>query len=233
MSVKLRWKTLKSGRKSAFLDIYYQGQRHYEFLKIYTQRGDENNKEHRDLAEKIRATRQLQIEHEEFGFIPAFKKDVNFIQYFEAYLKNYKKKDVRKVRYSLKKFKEYIGVDILPFKKVSPKVCEGFKDYLISPQSGLSGETPYDYWKRFKGVLKKAKLEGIIKTNSAEDIQFKGYQKYNNQLRKQVLTKQELQALAQTYCGNEMVKRAFLFACYTGLGIAEIRKLTWGRIING
>ena len=47
------------------------------------------------------------------------------------------------------------------------------------------------------------------------------------------MTETELQSLAKTYCGNEEIKRAFLFACFTGLGAAEIRKLTWSRIDNG
>lgn len=51
-------------------------------------------------------------------------------------------------------------------------------------------------------------------------------------MKKNILTKDELQLLANAKCGNEEVKRAFLFACFTGLGIAEIRKLTWERVSN-
>lgn len=31
---------------------------------------------------------------------------------------------------------------------------------------------------------------------------------------------------------NNEVKKAFLFACYTGLGLSECKKLTWGEIKN-
>lgn len=34
-SVKLRTKELKNGNKSLYLDIYSQGVRRYEFLKLY------------------------------------------------------------------------------------------------------------------------------------------------------------------------------------------------------
>lgn len=34
-SVKLRTKDLKNGNKSLYLDIYFQGVRRYEFLKLY------------------------------------------------------------------------------------------------------------------------------------------------------------------------------------------------------
>jgi len=39
MSVKLRAKTLSAGRKSYYLDIFHDGKRQYDFLKIYTKKG--------------------------------------------------------------------------------------------------------------------------------------------------------------------------------------------------
>jgi len=184
------------------------------------------------LSENIRSKRELELSSNDYDFVPTFKKRVDFIKYYENYLLNYSKKDIRKVRYSLEKFKKFYSKQKLSFQKVTPKLCSDFKDYLISPQSGLSGETPYDYWKRFKGVIKAARLEGIIVKDPCENITFKGYQKFNSQLRKQVLTVNELQLLATVPCGNTEVKRAFLFACFTGLGIAEIRKLTWEKVVG-
>lgn len=235
MSVKLRLRTLKNGDKSAMLDIYHNGERNYEFLKIYIRKKDSSDtkKEKKLLAENIRNKRELELSSNDYDFIPSFKKKVDFISYFQHYLENYTKKDIRKVRYALEKFKVFIKVRKISFQKITPTLCEEFKDFLISPDSGLSGETPYDYWKRFKGVIKQAKTEGILIKNPCEDITFKGYQKFNTQLRKQVLTADELQLLAKEDCGNKEVKRAFIFACFTGLGIAEIRKLKWSKIVNG
>ena len=39
MSVKLRQKNLAGGKKSLYLDIYHNKQRHYEFLKLYLFKG--------------------------------------------------------------------------------------------------------------------------------------------------------------------------------------------------
>lgn len=52
-------------------------------------------------------------------------------------------------------------------------------------------------------------------------------------LNKEVLEIEELRILSNTHCGNEEVKRAFLFCCYTGLGLAEIRVLKWSNVRNG
>ncbi len=82
---------------------------------------------------------------------------------------------------------------------------------------------------RFKKVLRSAKIQGYLKVMPTDDIRFSNPNK-DDTLRKQVLDGEELQKLANTHCGNSEVKKAFLFACYTSLGFAEIRELTWGNI---
>ncbi len=231
MSVKLRTKTLSDGRKSYYLDIYHGGSRKYEFLKIHTGKKDtpDDRKEKKQLAESIRAKRELEIQNDEFGFIPKHKKNIDFLQYYAHYLKNYKGKDHRLVRYSLEKFKIFLGKDKLPAKNVTPQLCEKFAEFLKNPDNGLNGETPYNYWTKYKKVLKDAVKEGIIRKNPCEGIIVR---RITGQLKKEILTKDELQALANTRCGNDEIKRAFLFACFTGLGIAEIRNLIWSRVQN-
>jgi len=39
MSVKLRMKNLAGGKIGLYLDIYHSGQRHYDFLKLYLEKG--------------------------------------------------------------------------------------------------------------------------------------------------------------------------------------------------
>jgi hypothetical protein len=41
MSVKLRKKNLAGGKKSLYLDTFINGQRHYDFLKLYLLKGNE------------------------------------------------------------------------------------------------------------------------------------------------------------------------------------------------
>ncbi len=232
MAVNLKWRALKNGGKSAYLDINHNGNRSYEFLNIRLLKNDAERKEKKRLAEAIRAKRELEITTGEYNFTPTHKKKVDFIKYFENFLSRYNRPDVRKVKYSLQKFRDFIGRDAIQFQEITPLLCEQFMDYLKNG-SGLSGATPGDYWKKFKKVLKQAVKEGVILRNPADGLTFKSNGNQDTQLKKNVLTADELQAIAGAYCGNAEVKRAFLFACYTGLGMAEIRKLTWERINNG
>ncbi len=229
MSVKLRAKKLSDGRRSYYLDIFQDGKRNYEFLKIYSKQGDPDFKEKKLLVEKIRAKRELEIGSYEYGFIPRHRKNIDFIKFYEDFLAVYPGKDIRLVKYALEKFKIAIGKNNLPIKSLTSDVCEQYANFLKSPESGLRGETPYNYWTKFRKVIRKAIKEGIIIKNPTEDIIVR---RTTKQLKKNVLTTEELQLIAQTPCGNQEVKRAFLFACFTGLGAAEIRNLTWSKILN-
>ena len=64
--VTIRFKTLKSGNKSIYLDCYSKGERTYEFLKLYlvpetSQDAIDANDEVLQKAEMIRKERELQF----------------------------------------------------------------------------------------------------------------------------------------------------------------------------
>lgn len=163
--------------------------------------------------------------------MPNHRKKLDFFIFAEKYLEDYPCKDGRMIASAVKKFKLAINSLSIKISDITPKHMETFKNYLIY-KSGLRGETPHNYFTRFKKVLKAAKVEGYIKVLPSDDIRFSNPNK-DDTLKKEVLDKEELQQLANTKCGNQDVKRAFLFACYTSLGFAEIRDLKWSNINKG
>jgi len=229
MGIKLRLRTYKSGKSTYYLDIYHNGSRWAEFLKLDDALGRKVRKE---LAEEIRTKRHEELISEDYDITPKFKREVSFNSFYQAYLDKYVKKDKRMVRYAFEKFLKFRNQSETKFRHIDTRVIEGFKDFLESPQCGLTGETPYDYFARFKRVLKAAYKQGLINSRKFNGIMSISIKRMPNQLRKEVLQTDELQKLNDTPCTNLEVKRAFLFACYTGLGSAEIRKLTWSRINN-
>lgn len=87
MSVKLRKKKGKTGKYSLYLDVYHNGKRHYEFLKLYLLKAStpferDSNKQVFKLAESVRSKRELELNNSQHGFTPQFKNNVSFIEYF-------------------------------------------------------------------------------------------------------------------------------------------------------
>ena len=231
MGVKLRTRKRKDGRQSFYLDIYTSDERKTESLKIYIEKGDSaiNKKEKKRIAESLRAKCEIELLCGTYNFESKLNRKVDFIQYYDEYLKAYTGRDHRIVKYSLEKFKAYLKVDSINASKVDHNICREFAVYLKSKECNLSGETPSNYWTKFKKVIKAAVKDGILAQNPTDDILVR---KDSSGLKKQIVTKEELQSLIKTECGRDDVKRAFLFACYTGVGMAEIRKLRWVDLSN-
>ncbi|UMB52966.1 site-specific integrase [Lutibacter sp. A64] len=234
MFVNLRIRKQSKGSKKFFLDIKEDGKkRYYEFLdiKIYKSDSKEVVKDKKNLAELIRSNREIEILTETTNYVPKHLKDVSFFDFADDFIANYKKKDVRMVDASLKHFKDYLDNNDLKVTHITPTIMYGFKDYLID-DCNLSGETPHNYFTRFKKILKSAELKGLLINNPTKNIKFRKVIG-DSVLKKQILTTDELGVLVKTKCGNEETKKAFLFACYTGLGLAEIKILTWKNVANG
>lgn len=231
MGVELRKKKLASGKISLYLDIYHNGKRSYEFLKLYLIKASspidrQYNKETLKEAESLRAKKEIYINSLEHGFEPSFKKKINFIAYFENFLSTYTNKDIRIVKYCLKYFKEFVDKEYLYPYEVTEQFCLDFKAHL---EKHLNGETPHNYFAKFKKLLKQATRDKILSTNPALDIQ----NKKTDGIKKDILSTDEIQALASSYCGNSEVKRAFLFACCTGLRYCDVVALKWSNIQKG
>jgi len=233
MNVRLRNKKLTKGVIRYYLDIYIEGKRSYEFLdvKIYPSDTKSIKDEKKKIAELIRSNKELELLTETTKYVPKHLKNVNFFDFADDFIKNYAKKDVRILKASLKQFKVYLKNDNINVLQITTSIMYGFKDYLID-ECGLTGETPHNYFTRFKKILKNAELKRLLKENPTKDIKFRKTIG-DGVLKKQILTTAELQSLAITKCGNEETKKAFLFACFTGLGLAEIKKLTWKNVVNG
>lgn len=234
MGVKLKVRKLKDKCTSYYLDINFEGVRSYEWLgiKLDPKRDTpEKKREKITLANFQRSQREIELASLGTNYIPKHKKKVDFIAYYENYLESYTKKDVRMIKYSFEKFKLFLDRKLLFSSDVTEALCEEFKDYLQNPKNGLTGETPQNYFNRFRKVIRAATKSGILASNPTQDIRFKNSDD-SNKLKKEVLDKVELQKLAETKCDREEVKKCFLFACFTGLGIAEIRTLKWSNLNN-
>jgi integrase/recombinase XerD len=235
MSVNLRKRKNSDGSITLLLDIYHNGKRNYEFLKELklckpTSPIDrKENKERLELAERIRNKREQQLQSDEYDISPAFKKGIDFVRFFEEYESKYTKKDKRTMVASLNKFKSFMieeGISSLTTKQINENIVTRFKDYL---EDTLKGESPANYFSKFKKMLKYGVREKIFTSNPAQDITIKK----NTIIKKQILTFEEIQMMAKVPVTNNNVKRAFLFSCLTGLRFCDIVQLKWKNIQSG
>ena len=87
--IKLRQKKIADGNVSLYLDIYRNGKRTYEFLKLYliperTKEDKEKNRQTMQLANAVKAQRTVELQNGEFGFKSEFPTDTLFFDYYKA-----------------------------------------------------------------------------------------------------------------------------------------------------
>jgi len=225
MGVKLREKKLAKGKKNLYLDIYFKGIRRKENTNIYIHPKDSiiEREEKRRIAQIMRSQREIELSSKGIDYLPEHLKKINFFDFANSYVRNYKKADIGMIDGAKKQFLNFVDNYNLFISEIDENLMDSFKDYLIN-DAGLTGETPHNYFTRFKKILNNAKLKGYINTNPADKIKFKKRSNSQN-LNKQVLTQDELQILAHSKCNYPELKKAFIFACYTGLGLKEIKNL--------
>lgn len=219
MQIHLRKKKLQDGRESLYLDIYRDGKRNYEFLKLYIKRGDPNNKEVLSLAEKIRSQRTVEFANNEFEQISSKKRNASLIKYFEKF--NESKNKWTNYQASLKHLKNFEPQEIL-FKQVNKKWLESFAEYLIK-EAGLKRNSAFLYFRKLKEVLGQASREGFIR---AEVIR-SAINPKRERVERGYLELKELQKLVNTPADRPDISKAFLFSCFTGLRQCDVRNLRW------
>jgi len=220
MGVKLRTKKLSHGRESIYLDIYYKGKRTYEFLDLKFKKNDPNKKQIKELAEKIRAKKELELGFEAYDIPNNNNGKEDFLAYFFEMGKD------KKYHSYYIKFEKYVSEVLkkkqLPFNQVDEKLCEDYKKWLLSH---VSNNTAWTYMIKLKTILNKAVREKKIHSNPAKYIKIR-----NEGSERVYLTFEEVKALSETKFKIKDIKEAFLFSCYTGLRLSDIKNLTWDQI---
>lgn len=148
----------------------------------------------------------------------------NFLEVYDEYVKNNKQDGNRHLECSFKHFKKFIKSKQVSPLDITEDYCERFRKYLLDH---LNGETPANYFSRFKKVLKSATGQGYFKINPAQDISSKANK---NKRRKNNLEADEYIQLLRTPSLNEEVREAFIFCCYTGLRWCDVKRLEWSCI---
>lgn len=240
MKVALRQR--KKGNKiSLYLDYYHKGKRSYEYLNLYlyptpekgrlTKSQKDHNRNNLDLAESIRSKKHLEVQGGVYGFANKSKLNASFLNYFEL-LTNKRKENTGNYGNwdsTLKHLQKYAKSDVT-FGDIDKEWLEDLKEYLQNARTksgkNLSQNSQHSYFNKVKAALKQARKDGIIIINPAEEVE--GIKQEETQ--REFLTLDELQAVAKAHCDVAILKKAFLFACLTGLRWSDINKMVWSEV---
>ncbi len=233
--IKLRHRTLTNGSKSLYLDIYIDGHRTYEYLKLYliperTKADKEANRNTMRVAEAVKAQRIVELQNGRYGF-NRVNSNVNFLDYVLAVADSKVKPDTRATYngwMALYRLLERYCKAGMTFAGVNEAWCNGFRDYLMDEP--IAQNTKNVYWSKFRSLMKEAVGDGILPSNPAARLE----RVKRVDTERTYLTLDEVKAMANAPCQTDVLKRAFLFSCLTGLRKSDVERLTWGDVyVNG
>ena len=247
--VKLRYKALKNGNQSIYLDCYVNGIREYKFLCLYLRLeiSRENklwNREQLRLANAIKAQYIIDIQNGEYGFKDRNRsRKLNFITYCEEMAAEYEANGQNScavlMRSAIKRMTDYKGKNIT-FNHIDKDFLIGFIEYLNSDirdfdkaakdknrkPKPLSNVYKEALFARIMVALNKAERDGIILKNPGKDIDRK-LKPHSEQKTRCYLPLEEIQRIIETeYKPDNDIKPAFLFCCFSGLRYSDVRLRT-------
>jgi len=233
-SVHIREKKLSNGKRSLYLDIYSNGMRKYEFLKLYlvpeeSRKSKQQNKETLHEAETLRIQKLAEITKHPFENNAGKTGLCWFIRHCMSMKTTGTASVYRNVLGLAEKF---FGNDFVVENLTKDKIKEFFgfvgnAKNRNNPKKKLSTTTQHLYCSVFNTVLRHAADEGLVPYDISKRIKI--VQKDENE--RQYLTVEEVQLLARQKLSYPY-KKAFVFSCLTGLRESDIERLKWHDVVE-
>ena len=240
--IKIRTKELSNGCQSIYLDIYMEGKRQYEFLKLYIipendKIDKERNHETLKLANAIKSQKIVELQNKTFGFNHNHLSNMRLTEYMERIAElsadNKAKNDT--IHAIIQHLDRYDPKGML-LKKIDKNYILGFIEYLKTAKQKhcrnekiLHVNTQLYYFKMLRYCLRYAIFEDYISDNPMDKIKNEEKPK-RCRAEREYLTMEELTRMVRTPFYNGLLKKAFLFSCFCGLRHCDIVALKWGDI---
>lgn len=238
-AVKLRSKRLANGNASLYLDYYYNGKREYEFLKLYLvpekdQAAKTQNNNTLQAANAIKAQRLLDITNNKAGLKASSVGNLLLIDWLTAYKQEKAEKGVTwlgQLQNMITIIGQFDGKRSTLLKDIDRQWCLEYVDFLkyrYRKNNGkpLAPDTARTYQVFLSTSFNKAVRKGLMLLNpfTLLDSDEKARQA---DTQKDYLTIDEVKQLIATPCKRTDIKRAFLFSCFCGLRVSDVRALRW------
>lgn len=242
--VRIRFKKLANGSVSVYLAINVNGRRTYDYLKLYLvpetdQAAKLQNKQTMEAVYAIKAQRILQITNGTAGI----KKDLRNKMRLVDWLKIYQDRQVNKGKRGAKRWvrtmifviEGYDGGKDATLADIDHQWLTDFmiylmNDYVTYKKTKLTNGTVDNYLRCLKAAFNVAVEEGIMPTNpmlALDRSHLKG-----TTYEREFLSVEEVKKLIDTPCRRPDIKGAFLFSCFCGLRISDVRSLQWKHVVT-
>ena len=198
----------------------------FTYVKPKTQAEKLHNLETKVLLDVKKGQTIIEMQAVGSEYIPQHKFKANFLDYYEDYVKQNRRKNNRHLINSLTHFKALIKKDFIAPIDITENLCKQFRKYLMDR---FTGETPANYFARFKWVVNAATSDGYFRKNPVEKVAARSTP---SKRLKEILEVEEYFALMTTPCPNQQVGLGFLFTCYTGLRWCDVDTLKWNQLVG-
>ena len=238
----MRFKPLKDGRRHIYLDIYKDGKRTYEYLKLYLlpesdAGAEKTNAKTIKEAEAILKKRiqELKKEPEESKYL---KKEVEMpkdemllLDWIKEFEELQRRRGVKSLG-ATKRF--YVSVQDFgrnpKLKDIDKSFCLAYIDFLrnYTKKDGTdySVKSKFDMFECLNNAINTAIQQEILTANPINKID-RSERIRRKESQRDFLTIDEVKRLIATPCDNPTVKQAYLFACSCGLRIGDVLNLKW------
>ena len=195
------------------------------------------------FADGVRSIRQkeydnadLYTEKEAELAVQNQRQQIDFIEYFLKVSKDRHRNSSQSIIVNWNRVGELLKLftnnQPLPFSQISLSKAEEIRRFMLTAPCGgnkkgtVSHNTAATYYSIFKAGLKQAFIDGYLTVDISAKI--KGIQ--DQESRREHLSVEELNILAETPCDRPILKRAALFSALTGVRHCDIQKLKWKEI---
>lgn len=243
--VTIRFKQLANGNQSIYLDIYKNGIRKYEFLKLYLipeTKGYEaarvQNANTMQAAISIKAQRIKEMANNQAGIKNTTGGKILLLDWMEHVIEQKRKNGQSKSRAeSCKsanlKLMEYVDGRKIRLQDIDKDFVSGYIDFLRKARNmrggTLAAATARIYYSIFANALKIALCDGLLAANPMDRVTAEEKKPLGARSMARVyLTIEEVKAFqsVETTNGRD-TKAAFMFSCFTGLRFSDIVTLKW------
>lgn len=242
--VRIRFKALADGGKSIYLDIYANGVRRYDFLKLYliperTAADRLQNEQTMRAANAIKAKRIIDLANSAAGIAPKQGGKILLVDW----IRNCGAK--RTQANTIRAYKNTYNVlaQFAPKARLSDidrDFCLRFMHFLLNEckvynnekNKPLATRSAQHYYSLFVCAMNAAVRNGLIAKNP-NDLLTASERIKTSEAQRCYLTQEELQGIINAEpksTGAADTKQAFLFSCFCGLRVSDILRLKWGDI---